>query len=430
MTVTTVPDRDQANRVAVERLTGADPVLVDLRPAIDVVPGLTATTILTSGPPMPWERYTGGQRRAVIGGALFEGLASDPEDADAKLRDGRITLGGCHDYGCVGSLAGIYTASMPVFVVENREHGNVAFCNSFEGASPKRLNYGVYDDDVRASLLFLQDVVAPVLAEALRATDGGIPLRPIIRRALNMGDELHSRNAAATLLFTRELLGPLLAVGRRRPDQTADVVEFMSGNDYFFLRLSMAASKAAADAARDVPGSSMVTAMTFSCREFAIRVSGLGDEWFRSELPSVEAKLFAGHTEDEIEFMGGESIINETAGLGGFAQAAAFPLQDYQGGSPDELVANTLRMYDITVAEHPAYRIPALSFRGTPTGIDVHRVVATGIRPVMDVGVAGRGGGQIGAGLMRAPMGCFEVAAEAFAARYGAGASGVPARTA
>jgi hypothetical protein len=170
--------------------------------------------------------------------------------------------------------------------------------------------------------------------------------------------------------------------------------------------------------------------MTFSCREFAIRVSGLGDEWSRSELPSVEAKLFPGHTEEEIEFMGGESIINETAGLGGFAQAAAFPLQDYQGGSPEELVANTLQMYDITVGEHPAYRIPALSFRGTPTGIDIHRVVATGIRPVMDVGVAGRGGGQIGAGLMRAPLGCFERAVEAFAARYGAEPSAVPAPSA
>jgi len=369
---------------------------------------------------MPWERYTGGQRNAVIGGALFEGLATDPEDADAKLRDGRIVLGACHDHGCVGSLAGIYTASMPVFVVENRAHGNVAFCNSFEGASRKRLNYGVYDADVHASLVFLQDVAAPVLAEALRATDGGIPLRPIIRRALNMGDELHSRNAAATLLLTRELLAPLLGVSRERPAETRDVVEFMVGNDYFFLRLSMAASKAAADAARDVEGSSVVTAMTFSCQEFAIRVSGLGDEWFRGELPTIEAKLFDGHTADEIEFMGGESIINETVGLGGFAQAAAFPLQDFQGGSPDEMVANTLAMYEITVAEHPVYRIPALSFRGTPTGIDVRRVVDTGVRPIMDVGVAGRDGGQIGAGLMRAPIECFASAAHAFADRYGA----------
>ena len=420
MSVAAVAAHDQANRVAAQRMTAADPVLVDLRPAIEVVPGMTAETILTSGAPMPWERYTGGQRNAVIGGALFEGLATDPEDADAKLRDGRIVLGACHDHGCVGSLAGIYTASMPVFVVENRAHGNVAFCNSFEGASRKRLNYGVYDADVHASLVFLRDVAAPVLAEALRATDGGIPLRPIIRRALNMGDELHSRNAAATLLLTRELLAPLLGVSRERPAETRDVVEFMVGNDYFFLRLSMAASKAAADAARDVEGSSVVTAMTFSCQEFAIRVSGLGDEWFRGELPTVEAKLFDGHTADEIEFMGGESIINETVGLGGFAQAAAFPLQDFQGGSPDEMVANTLAMYEITVAEHPVYRIPALSFRGTPTGIDVRKVVATGVRPIMDVGVAGREGGQIGAGLMRAPIACFAAAAQAFADRHGA----------
>ena len=418
MSVTTVPDRERANQQATDRMLEADPVLVDLRPAIDVVPGMTRETVLTSGAPMPWEHYTGGQRNAVIGGALFEGLAADPEEADAKLRDGSIRLGACHDFGCVGSLAGIYTASMPVFVVENRAHGNVAFCNSFEGSSPKRLNYGVYDEDVRESLLFLQDVAAPVLAEALRGAEGGIPLKPIIRRALNMGDELHSRNAAATLLFTRELLPHLLEVSGRRPDETRRTVAFMVDNDYFFLRLSMAASKSVADAARDVEGSSIVTAMTFSCREFAIRLSGMGDEWFRSGLPEVEAKLAEGFTTEDIELMGGESIINETVGLGGFAQAAAFPLQDYQGGSPEQMVANTLRMYEITVAEHPTYRIPALSFRGTPTGIDVERVVSTGIAPLMDVGVAGRNGGQIGAGLMTAPMACFETAAAAFRERY------------
>ena len=418
MTVTTVTDRVRANRHAVDRMLAADPVLVDIRPAIEVLPGMTPATILTSGAPMPWEAYTGGQREAVLGGALFEGLATDAQDADAKLRDGRIALGACHDHGCVGSLAGIYTASMPVFVVEDREQGGVGFCNSFEGASPKRLNYGVYDEDVRESLVFLQDVAAKVLADALRRADGGIPLRPIIRRALNMGDELHSRNAAATLLLTREFLPHLLATAERFPRETRETVEFMSGNDYFFLRLSMAASKVTADAARDVEGSSLVTAMAFSCREFAIRVSGLGDEWFRSERLEVEAKLFEGHTPEDIEFMGGESIINETAGLGGFAQAAAFPLQDYQGGGPEQMVANTLAMYDITVAEHPMYRIPALGFRGTPTGIDVERVVATGTRPVCDIGVAGRAGGQIGAGLMRAPLECFEAAWAAYAARH------------
>ena len=418
MSVTASLERERANGLALERMTEADPVLVDMRPASEVVPGMTPETILTSGAPMPWDKYTGGQRAAVIGGALFEGLAADADEAEARLRDGTIRVGACHDHGCVGSLAGIYTASMPVFVVENRAHGNVAFCNSFEGSSPKRLNYGVYDEEVRESLLFLQDVAAPVLAEAIRGVEGGIPLRPIIRRALNMGDELHSRNAAATLLFTRELLTALLDVSAQQPEDTRRTVEFMVDNDYFFLRLSMSASKATADAARDIEGSSVVTAMTFSCREFSIRVSGLGEDWFSCELPGVDAKLFEGHTEDEIEFMGGESIINETVGLGGFAQAAAFPLQDYQGGSPEGMVANTERMYGITVGEHPMYRIPALAFRGTPVGIDVLRVVETGVLPVMDIGVAGRDGGQIGAGLMTAPSACFEAAAKAYAERY------------
>lgn len=413
-----IPVRERANRKAFERIVEADPVLVDVRPAIEVVPGMTPQTVLTSGAPMPWEHYTGGQRNAIIGGALFEGLAGDPVQADAKLRSGQITLGACHDYGCIGSLAGIYTASMPVFVVENRTDGNVAYCNSFEGATPKRLNYGVYDEDVERSLRFLHDVIAPVLAKALRRAPEGIPLRPLIRRALNMGDELHSRNAAATLLFTRELFPYLLEVESEMPAQTRQAVSFISGNDYFFLRLSMAASKATADAARDVLGSTVVSAMTFSCKEFAIRVSGLGDEWFRAPIPMVRAKLFDGYTEQDIEYMGGESIINETVGLGGLAQAAAFPLQDYQGGSPEQMLAMNRSMYEITVGEHPLFRIPALGFRGVPVGIDIVRVLEKELTPVMDIGVAGRNGGQIGAGVLRAPIGCFEQAMLVYSERY------------
>jgi hypothetical protein len=416
-----------ANAEAVSRLTAADPVLVDVRPAIDAVPGFSEETILTSGAPMPWESYTGGQRQAIIGGALYEGLAATPEEAEAKLAGGEIVLGACHDYGCVGSLAGIYTASMPVFVLENRAAGNVAFCNSFEGPSRKRLNYGVYDDDVRATLLFLHDVIAPVLGEAVRSTDGGVPLAPLIRRALTMGDELHSRNTAATLLFARGLFPALLDLEQRRPSEVREVAQFVSDNDYFFLRLSMAAAKATADAAHGVEASSVVTAMTFSCREYAIRVSGLDDDWFRGPLPELEAKLFEGFTEDDIEFMGGESVINETIGLGGFAQAAAPALQDYQGGSVERMIERNLEMYEITAGEHPTLRVPALAFRGVPVGIDVVRVCETGITPVLDIGVAGRMGGQIGAGSARAPVACFESARRAHAKRYAVRERNAPA---
>ncbi len=411
----TASDRATANATALERFCTADPVLTDIRPALEVVPGMTPETILTSGAPLSWADYTGGQRDAIIGAALYEGLASNPQDADAKLSRGQIRVSPCHHHGCVGSMAGIYTASMPVFVVSNRAGGNIGFCNLYEGESRYRLNYGVYNDEVRDNLQFIGKVVAPILAAVIRAS-GGVELRPIIRRALNMGDELHSRNTAATLIFTRELLPALIEVAPQLPRETLDrTLEYLKASDYFFLRLSMAASKATADAAHGVPGSSLVTAMTWNCRDFAIRVSGLGDQWFRAELPSVHGKFFEGHTAADVEFMGGESIINETAGLGGFAQAAAFALQDYQGGTPDEMVRMNLDMYRITAGEHPVYRIPYLRFRGVPVGIDVFKVVQTGITPVMDVGIAGRGGGQIGAGFLRAPLACFKAAADALA---------------
>lgn len=410
--------RDRANAETLERLWAAEPVLVDVRPALDVVPEMTLATVLTSGAPLPWDEYFGGQRSGVIGGALYEGLARDAEEADALIHGGRIRLATCSQHCCVGSLAGIYTASMPVFVVENIEGGNRAFCNLFEGPSPARLNYGVYNEAVRESLGFIAEVAGPVLGEAVRRA-GGIPLRPIIRRALHMGDELHSRNTAATLLFTRELFPALLDLAAEQGDRVRQTLEYLSSSDYFFLRLSMASSKATADSAHDVEGSSVVSAMTFNCRTFAIRVSGLGDAWFEAPLPPVEAKLFEGHTMDEVEYMGGESVINETVGLGGFAQAAAFPLQEYQGGSPERMVAMNLEMYEIALGEHPDYRIPFLGFRGVPIGIDVFRVVATGIAPAMNIGVAGSGGGQIGAGVLRAPLACFEAAATAYERRYG-----------
>jgi hypothetical protein len=256
-----------------------------------------------------------------------------------------------------------------------------------------------------------------VLREAVRLA-GGIPLKPIIVRALHMGDELHSRNTAATVLFTRELIPALLELAEGRRGEVERTLDYLRSSDYFFLRLSMASSKATADAAHGVEGSSIVSAMTFNCRNFAVRVSGLLDSWFEAPIPPVEAKFFAGFGPDDVEYMGGESVINETVGLGGFAQAAAFPLQEYQGGGPERMIERNLAMYEITAGEHPDFRIPYFGYRGVPTGIDIHRVVETGIVPVMDIGVAGKGGGQIGAGVLSAPLACFEAAAEEYARLY------------
>ncbi|WP_237159895.1 DUF1116 domain-containing protein [Mycolicibacterium austroafricanum] len=301
---------DEANATAFERLDAADPWVVDVAPARDVLPGYRDNLVLTSGAPMAWPDYTGGQREALIGGALFEGLADSRDDAIAGFDSGRIEVGACQDHAAVGSLAGIYTASMPVFVVENRTHGNRGFCNFYEGKEPRRLNYGCYDEGVHERLLHVNTVLAPVVGEAIRRR-GGIALKPLIARALRMGDEVHSRNAAASILFNREIMPAILDMCDDRVPGVRETMLHLAENDYFFLRLSMAAAKASADA-MVVPGSTLISAMAFSCRGFAVKLAGLGDTWFEGPPPIHQGKLFAGHTEDEITWMGGESPITET----------------------------------------------------------------------------------------------------------------------
>jgi hypothetical protein len=410
--------RDKANEEAFKRLNSGEPVLTGVARAGDVLPGMTANMVITSGWPMPWADYSGGQRRSLIYGAMYEGLAETEDDAERKFSSGEIGIGACHEHGCVGSVAGIYTASMPVFVVENTAFGNTGYCNFYEGGSPRRLNYGVYDDEVRDQLIFIEKVIAPVIADAV-AKSGGIALKPLMQRAVHMGDELHSRNTAGTVLFHRELIPHLMALYAADPEPVSQADRFLKENEYFFLRLSMAAAKCIADAARDVEHASMMTAMTISCNGFAIRVSGLGDEWFTGPPPVVEAQLFEGYTENDIHWIGGESHITETVGLGGFAQAAAFALQRYQGGSAQAMAETNLKMYDITLGENATFQIPYLGYRGTPTGVDIFKVLETGITPAIDAGVAGRDGGQIGAGTLRAPIACFEAAAAAYRKRYG-----------
>ena len=413
--MSTSKEKERANTKSFERMVDSDPVLIDICKAGDVVPNMAPNTILTSGPPMPWESYFGGQRDAIIGAALFEGLGDSREEVEQKLGNKEISVAGCHDYGCVGSLAGVYSASMSVFVVENQKFGNRGFCNLYEGTNPRRLNYGIYDEGVKERLRFVENTIVPVIRHAVLKTEG-IELKPLIVRALHMGDELHSRNTAASLLFTRELFPHLLDYENR--DLISAALKAITEDNYFFLRLSMAAAKVMADASHGIEQSSVVTAMAFNCCNFAIRVSGLGSQWILGPHADVEARLFDGHTQDEISWMGGESTITETVGLGGFAQAAAFPLQKYQGGSAEEMVRRNVELYEITIGEHNVFHIPYLGYRGTPTGIDIFKVKETGIRPVMDIGIAGRDGGQIGAGIVSAPMSIFNEACELYNQKY------------
>ena len=408
------PRIEAANRDAFGAYLAAQPVLQGIGPARDHVPGLGARMILHAGPPIAWAKMCGPMQGAIVGAILYEGWAADAEQAEALAASGKIDFAPCHHHGAVGPMAGVISPSMPVWIVANPEHGNRACCNLNEGLG-KALRFGANGEEVLTRLRWMAEVLAPALAAALEVL-GGLELKPLMAQALHMGDEIHNRNVAASALLLRRLVPALLRT-KVAPAEIAAVVDFMAGNDHFFLNLSMAACKAMLDAAHGVAGSSLVTAMARNGVEFGIRLSGAGDAWFTASAPLVEGLLFPGYTAADAAPDLGDSAITETAGLGGFAMAAAPAIVQFVGGSPQDALANTQAMTHVTLGRNGAFTLPALDFTGTPAGIDARKVVDTGIAPIINTGIAHRaaGVGQIGAGITRAPLACFAKAVVALA---------------
>ena len=414
-------DIDSANQTAVERMMSARPMLKRLAMARDVIPGMRDNLLLHAGPPITWPRMSGPLRGAVIGALLYEGLAQDEAGAVALVERGAVDFAPCHEHNTVGPMAGVTSASMQVYVVENVTHGNRAFSNLNEGYG-KVLRYGAFSPEVLSKLRWMNEVMGPVLAaafaEALTSSDG-LDLRSLLAEALHMGDEGHNRNKAGSLLYLK-WLAPLIA--RVTPDSAveAEILKFLGDNALSVLNPVMAACKAMADAAQGVEGSTMVTAMARNGTDFGIRVSGLGGQWFTAPCETPKGLWFPGFSAADANPDIGDSTITETAGIGGFAMATAPAIVTFVGSTPKDALNATLEMYEITVAEHQQFTIPALDFRGTPTGIDIRKVVETGITPRINTGIAHRqaGVGQVGAGLVRPPMAIFEAALIAYAERY------------
>jgi hypothetical protein len=404
---------ETANAEALRRLVEGEPVLVDCRPARQAI-GLPERTVLHAGPPIEWARMCAPLQAAVLCAIRYEGWADDDARARELVERGGVTLAPCHHWQSVGPMTGIITASMPVLVVENRAHGHRAHATINEGLG-KVLRFGANDESVVARLRWLRDEAGPSFGAALRAS-GGIELRPLMARALSMGDEMHQRNVAASSLLGRALM-PHLVRTAHETAALARLVEFIGGNDQFFLNVAMAAGKAMADPAC-VADSTLVVTMARNGTDFGIRVAGLGERWFVAPVNTPRGLYFPGHGPDDANPDIGDSAIVETIGLGGGAMAASPAVARFVGaGGVAASLAATVEMAAITLAEHPHFRIPALDDRGAPVGIDVRRVVETGITPLINTGIAGRiaGTGQIGAGVVRAPLSCFTQALEAFA---------------
>ena len=411
-------DIDSANANAVERMMEARPVLVGLATARDVIPGMAEDLLLHAGPPISWERMSGPLQGAIIGALIFEGRAQNEEEALALVQAGEVRFEPCHHHQAVGPMAGVISPSMAVYILENQVHGNRAYSNLNEGYG-KVLRYGAYSQDVQDRLRWMHDVMAPVLAKAIEAS-GGIDIRAMLSEALHMGDEGHNRNKAGSVLFTKTLAPHIV---RAAPDSetAAQIIQALGDNALSILNPVMAACKAMADAAHGVEGSTLVTAMARNGTDFGIRVSGLGERWFTAPAEIPRGLYFPGFTAEDANRDIGDSTITETAGIGAFAMAAAPAIVTFVSGTPQDAINATLEMYEITQAEHKQFTIPQLDFRGTPTGIDLRKVVETGITPRVNTGIAHKeaGVGQIGAGLVRPPMAIFEEALVAFAEEYG-----------
>jgi hypothetical protein len=411
-------DIEKANAEATGRMMEARPVLIGLGKAREVVPGMRDNLLLHAGPPISWARASGPMRGAITGALLFEGRVKDEAEARALVESGDIQLEPCHHHDAVGPMAGLISPSMSVYILENQTHGNRSFSNLNEGYG-KVLRYGAYSEEVLSRLRWMEDVMAPVLADAIKAS-GGIDIRALLAEALHMGDEGHNRNKAGSLLFTK-ILAPLVAQVAPSGSVAAEVLRSLGDNALSVLNPVMAACKAMVDAAHGVEGSTIVSVMARNGTDFGIRVSGLGDRWFTAPVAVPDGLYFPGFTAEDASGDIGDSTITETAGIGGFAMASAPAIVTFVSGKPKDAIDATLEMYEICYTEHRFFTIPPLDFRGTPTGIDVRKVVEKGITPRVNTGIAHKnaGVGQVGAGLVRPPMAMFEQALLAFAEEYG-----------
>jgi hypothetical protein len=411
---------DAANGDAVRRILAGDPVLVDVLPAQDAIPALReGRIILHAGPPIEWGRMCGPLKGAICGAIVFEGWAGDLAAAEALAAAGGVTFHPNHHFDAVGPMTGIITRSMAVMAVENRAFGNRAYCTINEGLG-KVMRFGGNDAEVLARLAWMRDELGPALGKALRER-GGVPLKVMIARGLSMGDEMHQRNVACTGLFMREI-APALARTAADGEALARALTFLGANDQFFLNIAMAMGKAMTDPARGIAASSVVTAMCRNGTDFGVRVAGCGDRWFVAPVEMPEGLYFPGFTAADGNPDIGDSAIVETVGLGGFAMAAAPAVVGFVGaGSASQAAVFTQTMRELTVGENPEWTIPALDFAGVPTGIDVRLVADTGLAPVINTGIAHKqaGIGQVGAGIVRAPLACFTQATQALASSMG-----------
>lgn len=409
---------EEANSKALSLLKESTPYLTSMGIAKDLLPNFQSSKnfkLLHAGPPVSYETICGPLKGALLGAILYENWATTLDEADRVLASGKVELSPCHDFACVGPMAGVISPSMPLFIIEEKSSQNKSLNKSYatmnEGLG-KVLRFGANSVEVMTKLRWMEKNLYPILKSSLEViskSEGGINLKLLMSMALHMGDELHNRNRAATSLFVRKISEVLPFLDFPR-EELVNALKFINSNDHFFLNLSMAASKLALDQITTIHHSSLISLMARNGTNFGIKIAGIPNSpWFTAPSPLVKALYFPTYSEADANPDLGDSAITETFGLGAFAMAAAPAITQFVGGNFSDATKYTLEMGQITSGTHQSYQIPSLDFKGCPLGIDLRKVITTGILPIINTGVAHKlpGIGQIGAGIVRAPREIF-----------------------
>lgn len=401
-------DFDAAGRRSVELLDRTTARLVGVRPACEVVQGIGPRHFLHAGPPIEMDEIPGPMRGALIAGLMFEKEAHSVEQAEQIIDQGGLSISSCNDAGGAGPVAGVVTPTMPVVVAETST-GSLAFSPLNEGRG-RVLRFGATDSATIERLSWMRDELAPLLNAAVSATER-IDLTSFMAEALRRGDECHNRNVGVSAALLLRLAPPIIRTARTS-DAAARALEWAGGNPQFFLSFAIAAAKAIAREAHNVPGSPIVTCVAANGIRIGIQVSGCGDEWFVTDSPLGNTKISDGYTIDDAQPALGDSFITEVVGLGACALSAAPAISSFLGTSQSdsENIVETMRR--VCAGTSSRFVIPSGGYVGTPLGIDVSKVVSAATSPIVEYGLAHKrpGIGQIGAGLTEVPMAPFEQA--------------------
>ena len=382
---------DEANAKVLEILTKGRPVWVDVRPAIEVIPGMTPTTILMPGPPIETARITPPLRTSICGAAMHEGLAGSREEAWAMVKRGEIAVCSSQNYQTGNAACMVTSASMPVIVAEDRIYGGRGYAPLHPGGNPKCLRWGLYDEEVEQDLQWFRDVYGPALGEAVRAA-GGVDLITILSKTAGMGDENHNRQPAASMCLALQLIPWLLE--SESPEKNR-IIRHFSANDRFFLHVMMAGVESLTQSCKGIGLSTVMVGMGGNGVEFGIQLAGTGNRWYTTVAPKIHGTfLKPTYTEDDLIGYLGDSCVTEVYGLGGMSAIAGPAYMRLTGSSYGEAKSRTEKARAVSLGVHTFAPVPWEDMAGFPVGVDARKVVGYNILPVSHGGSALRTGGK------------------------------------